>query len=87
MIIMKLRTIVTTWGAALLLLACSDDGGGLAPDLGDVGYSTSLLTVTKGVDYESPALDLAGYAGEITVSVKDVRNFSTKQSEPLFLAP
>ncbi|MDR0545088.1 MAG: DUF6055 domain-containing protein [Odoribacteraceae bacterium] len=84
---MRLRTIVTTWGAALLLLACSDDGGGLAPDLGDVGYSTSLLTVTKGVNYESPALDLAGYAGAIAVSIKDVRNFSTKQSEPLFLAP
>ncbi|MDR2130142.1 MAG: DUF6055 domain-containing protein [Odoribacteraceae bacterium] len=83
---MKLRTIITTYGAALLLLACSDDNGPAPPDWGDLGYGTSLFTATKGTDYESPALDLAGYAGEITVRVKDVRNFSTKQSEPLFLA-
>ena len=55
-------------------------------DLDEVGYGSSVFSVLKGEDYESEALKLPEGVGEdITVKIKDVRNFSTKESEPLFL--
>ena len=54
-------------------------------DLDEVGYGSSIFSVLKGEDYESEALKLPEGVGEdITVKIKDVRNFSTKESEPLF---
>ena len=54
-------------------------------DLDEVGYGSSVFSVLKGEDYESEALKLPEGVGEdITVKIKDVRNFSTKESEPLF---
>lgn len=50
-----------------------------------MGYGSSVFSVLKGEDYESEALKLPEGVGEdITVKIKDVRNFSTKESEPLF---
>ncbi|MDR1414716.1 MAG: DUF6055 domain-containing protein [Odoribacteraceae bacterium] len=71
--------------AGLLLFSCSKDSEKIAGDI-DANYSASIFSVTKGADYESPGLELTEASGAITVRVKDVRNFTTKQSEPLFFA-
>ncbi|MDR1274622.1 MAG: DUF6055 domain-containing protein [Odoribacteraceae bacterium] len=81
---MNLKSIITICAASLFLFACSSDDGELPIEPGDVGYGSSIFSVTKGVDYESPPLELSGFTGEVTVRIKEVRNFTTRQGEPLF---
>lgn len=82
--------LLTYWKVLIALLAisclsaCSDDDKIKGVNLDEVGYNTSTFSALKGVDYESIPLTLPETTEPIAVKVKDVRNFSTKKSEPLF---
>ncbi len=89
MVYCKLRYgiwLVALWAIGLFT-GCSDNDKIRRVNLEELGYASSIFSVTKGEDYESLALELPeGTTGDIRVKVKDVRNFTTKESEPLFLA-